>query len=126
MDSDEPFFQLCTNLSLSTHVSPSNTVSWMVTRKRTSRLMRDWLAKCATRQLHSQSSSEDDIHTIWTDQNKNFGLRVKVEDRRLALGSADSWVNIYGVEQAANYDMHIKGVFTSLHRPGQKEIQKKE
>lgn len=144
MDSDEPFFQLCTNLSLLTHVSPSNTVSWLVTRKRTTRLMRAWLAKCAIHRLHtasadkrkrdandeiqcsnSRSSSEDNIHTMWTDESKNFGLRVKIEDRTLALGSADSRAKIHGVEQAASYDMHIQGACTSLHRPGQRKLQKK-
>lgn len=144
MDSDEPFFQFCTTLSLSTHVSLSNTVSWLVTRKRTKRLMRAWLAKCATRRLHSaaadkgkqdasdeiqcsnsRSSSEDNIHTMWTDQSENFGLRIRIEDRTLAERSADYRANIHGVEQAASYDMHIQGECTSLHRRVQREIQKK-
>lgn len=146
MDPEELFFQLCTTLSLSIIVSPSATVSWLVTRKRTLRLRRAWLAKCATRRLHtaasdkskrdandeiqcsnSGSSSEDDIHTLWTDESKNFGLRVKIEDRTLAMSSADYRANIHGLEQAASYDMHIQGVCTDtpLHLPVQREIQKK-
>lgn len=144
MDSDELFFQICTTLSLSTHITPSNTVSWLVTQKRTLRLRRAWLAKCATRRLptatsdkskrdgndeiqcsNSGSSSEDDIHTLWTDESKNFGLRVKIEDRTLAMSSADYRANIHGLVQATSYDMHIQGVCTPLHRPVQREIQKK-
>lgn len=63
---------------------------------------------------NSLSSSENGIHTLWTDESKNFGLRVKIEDCKLATSSANYRANTHGLVQAASHDMHIKGVST-LH-----------
>lgn len=126
----EPVCKFCTTLSLLTHVSPSNTVSWLVTQKRTFELTRAWMAKRVTRRRrtaaadtkskrgandeiqcsNSKSSSEDNIHTMWTDESKNFGLRVKIEGRTSLLNEAEFMPQNLRLEPPASYRIHIQGV----------------
>lgn len=126
-----PVCKFCTTLSLTTHVSPSNTVSWLVTQKRTFELTRTWMAKRVTHRRHtsaanikrkrvtnyeeiqcsnSKSSSEDNIHTMWTDESKNFGLRVKIEGRTILINEAEFMPRNRRLEPPANYNIHIQGV----------------
>lgn len=115
--------KFCTTLSLLTHVSPSSTVSWLVTQNRTFELTRAWMAKRVTRRHHavaaeierkpnanhgikcsnSKFSSEVNIHTMWTDENKNFGLRVRIENCTGPLNEREFM-------PSASYNIHIQGM----------------
>lgn len=126
----EPVCKFCTTLSLLTHVSPSDSVSWLVTQKQIFELTRAWMAKRVTRRrrtaapntkrkrgandeiqcLNSKSSSPDNIHTMWTDESKNFGLRVKIEGRTSLLNEAEFMPQNCRLEPPASYNIHIQGV----------------
>lgn len=130
IESGEPVCKFCTTLSLLTHISPSNTVSWLVTQKRAVELTRAWLAKRVTRQRRTaaadtkrkrgandeiqcsniKSSSEDNTHTIWTDESKNLGLRVKIEGSTSLLNEAEFIPRNRRLEPPASYKIHIQGV----------------
>lgn len=58
----------------------------------------------------SKSSSEDNIHTMWTDGNKNFGLRVKIEGRTSLLDEAEIMPRNRRLEPPASYNIQIQGV----------------
>lgn len=127
---DKPACKLCATLSLSTHVSSSNTVSWLVTRKRTFEQTKAWMARRVTRRRHtvaadikskrdandeiqcsnSRSSSEDNIHTMWTDESKNFGLRVKIEGRTSRPNETELMPQSRSLEPPASFNIHIQGV----------------
>lgn len=59
---------------------------------------------------NSKSSSEDNIHTMWTDGSKNFGLRVKIEGRTSLLNEAEFMPRNRRLEPPASYNIHIQGV----------------
>lgn len=126
----EPVCKFCTSLSLVTHSSPYNSVSWLVTQKRTVELTRAWMAKHLIRQRRTaaaaikrkrgandeiqcsniKSSSEDNTHTFWADESKNFGLRVKIEDSTSLLDEAEFMPRNRRLEPPASYTIHIQGV----------------
>lgn len=130
IESGEPVCKFCTTLSLLTHISPSNTVSWLVTQKRAVELTRAWLAKRVTRRRRTaaadtkrkrgandeiqcsniKSSSEDNTHTIWTDESKNLGLRVKIEGNTSLLNEAEFIPRNRRLKPPASYKIHIQGV----------------
>lgn len=56
----------------------------------------------------SKSSSEDSIHTIWTDDSKNFGLRVKIEGR--LLNGAEFIPRNRRFEPPVIFKIYIQGV----------------
>lgn len=129
IDLGESVCKFCTTLSLSTNVSPSNTVSWLVIRKRTFELTRAWMAMRVSRRrrtaatdikrkrdsndeiqcLNNKSSSEDNIYTMWTDESKNFGLRVKIEGR-VGLLTEEELTRLNRDKPPARYNIHIRGV----------------
>lgn len=130
IDFGGPVCKFCTTLSLLTHVSPSSSVSWLVTQKRTIELTRAWMARRLIRQGRTaaaaikrkrgandemqcsniKSSSEDNTHTIWTDDSKNFGLMVKIEGSTSLLDEAEFMPRNRRLEPPASYTIHIQGV----------------
>lgn len=59
---------------------------------------------------NSKSSCEDNIHTMWTDESKNFGLRVKIEGRTILTNEAEFMPRNRRLEPPASYNIHIQGV----------------
>lgn len=124
----EPVCKFCTSLSLITHNSPSDTVSWLVTQKRTFELTRAWMgervngrrrtaavgskrkrgANVKVQCSDGKSSSEDSIYTMWTDDSKNFGLRVKIEGS--LLNGAEFIPRNRRFEPPVIYKIYIQGV----------------
>lgn len=122
MDEHELFSQLCTSLTLIKTVRYGRVY---VQKKRTFRLFRDWLARCAshsndsirhgvcvewnqvTSQECSLSSSELD-HTIWTDQSQNVGLRVRVHDSKSSAEEQHGPLQDADKDQPVSYDLDIE------------------
>lgn len=124
MDEHELFSQLCTSVTLIKTVQNGRVY---VQKKRTFRLFRDWLARCAshsndfirdgvcveriqvTSQECSLSSSELD-RTIWTDQSKNVGLRVRVHDSKSSTEEQHGQLQNTDKDQPVSYDLEIEGM----------------
>ncbi|MCJ1469588.1 hypothetical protein MMC07_008223 [Pseudocyphellaria aurata] len=122
LDGHELFSQLCTSLTLTKIVRCDHVY---VQENRTVRLWRDWLAQCASCPIdlirdgasveRSRSSSQERSpfsgeldRTIWTDQDQNVGLRVRVHDRKSSLEERHDRFQDADEDQPVSYDLDIR------------------
>ena len=79
LDTDEPFSQLCVVTNL-VKVGPRRGVFWSFVNISDGlvRVMRHWLAKRA----HPPDHEGGETRTLWLDNRKNVGLRVRVTEKK--------------------------------------------
>lgn len=122
IDGSEPFSQLIMSLWFMKKLTCKKWAQWFVQRKKNIRLMKDWLVQSAFSikapgnshfrgsGYEKQASIFDGLEpmrTIWTDESRNIGLKVWVEDLTVSIPIG----RCRGEDDSLRFKIHLEGMY---------------